>query len=252
LSNDLVTTQLENGIALLTLNDPDRRNAFTPGMVSAIVGAFDFLEREGNCNVVIVTGAGPAFCAGADLSHLSGATQADLRGIYDGFLRVKSSTLPTIAAVNGPAVGAGMNLALACDVRIMGESGRFDTRFVKLGIHPGGGHTWMLRQLVGPQTAAAMAIFGQVVGGQGAVQLGLAWQCVPDEALLATAMGFAARAAAAPRDLVKRVKRTLEEMIEVDVHEEAVDKELVHQVMSMNTPEFSAGLAKMRQQISKP
>jgi enoyl-CoA hydratase len=247
----LVDTHLENGIAVVTLNDPERRNAFTPDMVSGMVGAFDYLEREADCGVVIVTGAGPAFCSGADLSHLGGATQADLRGIYDGFLRVKSSTLPTIAAVNGPAVGAGMNLALACDVRIMAESGRFDTRFLKLGIHPGGGHTWMLRQLAGPQTAAAMVLFGQIVGGEGAVKLGLAWQCVPDEALMATAINFASRAAAAPRDLVRRVKETLDEMIAVDEHDEAVDKELVHQVMSMQSPEFSARIAAMRSEIAK-
>ena len=246
----LVDTHLEHGIAVVTLDDPERRNAFTPDMVSGIVGAFDYLEREADCGAVIVTGAGPAFCSGADLSHLGGATQANLREIYDEFLRVKASTLPTIAAVNGPAVGAGMNLALACDVRIMGESGRFDTRFLKLGIHPGGGHTWMLRQLVGPQTTAAMVLFGQIVAGEGAVTLGLAWQCVPDAALLDTAKSFATRAAAAPRDLVKQVKQTLDEMIAVDVHEEAVDKELVHQVLSMQSPEFSARIAAMRDEIA--
>ena len=80
--------------------------------------------------------------------------------IYEGFLRVLRSPLPTIAAVNGPAVGAGMNLALACDVRLAGASARFDTRFVKIGLHPGGGHVWMLERAVGPQAAAAMVLFG--------------------------------------------------------------------------------------------
>lgn len=247
----LVETDLENGVATVTLNDPDRRNVFTPDLVSGIVGAFDWLEREADCGAVVITGAGPAFCAGADLGDLGTATQANLREIYQGFLRVKTSTLPTVAAVNGAAVGAGMNLALACDVRIMGESGRFDTRFVKLGIHPGGGHTWMLRQLAGPQTAAAMVLFGQVVGGQGAVQLGLAWQCVPDDQLLATARHFASRAAGAPRELVKRVKETIDDMIPVDIHEEAVDKELTYQVMSMNDPEFKARILAMRDEISR-
>jgi enoyl-CoA hydratase len=172
----LLDTHLEDGIAVLTLNDPERRNAFTLDLVSAIIGAMDFYEREGNCGAVIVTGAGPAFCAGADLGHLAGATSNDLLEIYAGFLRIAQSPLPTIAAVNGPAVGAGMNLALACDVRITAESGRFDARFLQLGVHPGGGHTWMLSRIAGPQTAAAMVLFSETVTGPEAVARGLAWQ----------------------------------------------------------------------------
>ena len=245
----LVDTHFENGVATLTLNDPDRRNALSPEMVSAIVSAFDYYEREAPCAAVIITGAGTAFCSGADLSHLSGATQAGLREIYEGFLRVAHSTLPTIAAVNGAAVGAGMNLALACDVRVIGASGRFDTRFLKLGIHPGGGHTWMLRNLVGPQTAHAMVVFGQVIGADDAVRLGLAWQSVPDAELLAAAQALADRAAAAPVELVKRVKQTINEMIEIDDHDDAVDHELVAQVWSMNNPEFRERVGALREQI---
>ena len=88
------------------------------------------------------------------------ANAARSRSIYDGFLRVLRSPLPTIAAVNGPAVGAGLNLALACDVRLAAESARFDTRFLRIGLHPGGGHVWMLERAVGPQAAAAMVLFG--------------------------------------------------------------------------------------------
>jgi enoyl-CoA hydratase len=247
----LVDTHLADGVAVITLNDPDRRNAFTPDLVSGIVGAFDYLEREADCATVVITGAPPAFCAGADLSHLGGASQSGLRDIYEGFLRVARSPLPTIAAVNGPAVGAGMNLALACDVRIVGESGRFDTRFVKLGIHPGGGHTWMLERLVGPQTAAAMVLFSEVVAGPEAVRLGLAWQCVPDADLLTTATALAARAAAAPHELVLRVKQTMGDMITITEHNEAVDHELVAQVWSMTDPVFQERLATMRAQISQ-
>lgn len=246
----LVETHLENRVATVTLNDPDRRNAFTPEMVSGIVGAFDYLEREADCAAVVVTGAAPAFCAGADLSHLGTATQAGLREIYAGFLRVAQSTLPTVAAVNGAAVGAGMNLALACDARLVGASGRFDCRFLKLGIHPGGGHTWMLRDLVGPQTANAMVLFGEVVGADDAVRLGLAWRAVPDDQLLAEAVAFAARAGAAPVELAKRAKQTIRDMRGIDEHADAVDHELVAQVWSMTDPEFAARLASLREQIS--
>ena len=246
----LVETHLENRVATVTLNDPERRNAFTPDMVGGIIGAFDYLEREADCAAVVVTGAAPAFCSGADLSHLGGATQAGLREIYDGFLRVAQSTLPTIAAVNGPAVGAGMNLALACDLRLVGASGRFDCRFLKLGIHPGGGHTWMLRNLVGPQTATAMVLFGEVVGAEDAVRLGLAWKAVPDDQLLPEALAYAARAATVPVELLKRAKDTIRDMAGIVEHPDAVDHELVAQVWSMTDPEFSARLAALRDEIS--
>jgi enoyl-CoA hydratase len=241
----IVDTHFENGVATLTLNDPDRRNALSPEMVSAISSAFDYYEREVECAAVVVTGAGTAFCSGADLSHLTGATQSGLREIYEGFLRVAHSTIPTIAAVNGAAVGAGMNLALACDVRVIGAS----TRFVKLGIHPGGGHTWMLRNLVGPQTAHAMVVFGQVIGADDAVRLGLAWSSVADDELLATAQALAARAATAPVELVQRVKQTINEMIEIDDHDDAVDHELVAQVWSMTNPEFQQRVVALREEI---
>jgi enoyl-CoA hydratase len=142
-----VDLDLADGVAVVTLNDPDRRNALSADLVAGINEVFDQIESDPSCAVVVVTGAGTAFCAGADLGDLSRVGEEGLRQIYEGFLRVARSPLPTIAAVNGPAVGAGMNLALACDVRVVAESGRVDTRFMKLGIHPGGGHTWMMRRL---------------------------------------------------------------------------------------------------------
>ena len=126
--------------------------------------------------------------------------------IYEGFLRVLRSPLPTIAAVNGPAVGAGMNLALACDVRLIGNSGRFDARFLQIGLHPGGGHTWMLERAVGPQAAAAIVLFGEAVEGARAVEIGLAWSCHPDDELLTAARALGARAAKVPKALSARAE----------------------------------------------
>ncbi|HEX8581868.1 MAG TPA: enoyl-CoA hydratase-related protein, partial [Acidimicrobiales bacterium] len=143
-----VRTETGDGVAVVVLDDPGRRNALTQAMVDGIVTAFDRLEVDGGIGAVIVTGAPPAFCAGADLGDLAGGTRQGLLAIYEGFLRVARSPLATVAAVNGAAVGAGMNLALACDVRLAGRSARFDTRFLDLGLHPGGGHTWLLRRAV--------------------------------------------------------------------------------------------------------
>jgi enoyl-CoA hydratase len=244
------------GVARLTLDAPERRNALTLELVGEIVAAFDELEGDEAVGAVVVTGAPPAFCAGASLAHLQGSGQqtdkgsAGLRAIYEGFLRVSRSSLPTIAAVNGAAVGAGMNLALACDVRLAGRSARFDTRFLQLGLHPGGGHTWMMRRVAGPQTAAATVLFGEVLDGAEAERCGLAWRCVDDEALLGRAEEMAGRAAAAPRALARRAKETLAAVADLSTHDEAVDIELVAQVWSFGQPEFAERLAALQARVS--
>ncbi len=112
---------------------------------------------------IVVTGEDPAFCAGGDLGELAAADPATLHTVYAGFLAVAECPLPTIAAVNGAAVGAGLNLALACDLRLAGPRARFDARFLSLGLHPGGGYTWMAQRVLGPQGAAALTLFGEVV-----------------------------------------------------------------------------------------
>jgi enoyl-CoA hydratase len=199
---------------------------------------------------VVVTGAPPAFCAGADLSHLGSSQRQGLARVYEGFLRVGRSPLPTIAAVNGAAVGAGVNLALVCDVILAGESARFDTRFLDLGLHPGGGHTWMLQRRVGSQAAAAMVLFGRVLDGRQAERVGLAWSCLPDDELLPQAREMAATPARAPRELVERVKQTMRDVTRLSDHPAAVDRELDPQVWSINQPAFREKLAALRQRIS--
>jgi enoyl-CoA hydratase len=243
-------TAIADGVVTVTLDAPDRRNALTLDLGDEIVAALDAAEADPAVGAVVVTGAPPAFCAGADLSHLGGSQREGLTRIYEGFLRVARSPLPTIAAVNGAAVGAGANLALACDVILAGRSARFDTRFLKLGIHPGGGHTWMLRRRVGPQAAAALALFGDVVDGPEAERIGLAYRCVPDDELLGAARALGATAASAPPELVARMKQTLAGMADVSAHEDAVAIELDAQVWSLNQPAFRERLAAMQAKIS--
>ncbi len=243
-------TEVIEGVAVVTLDDPDHRNALNAAMVAEIVGAFDALEADPDVGAVVVTGAPPAFCAGADLSHLGSSRREGLREIYEGFLRMARSPLPTIAAVNGAAVGAGMNLALACDVRLAGTSARFDTRFLQLGIHPGGGHTWMLQRAVGSAAASAMVVFGEVVDGADAERIGLVWRCVDDAVLREVALEMAGRAAAAPRELVRRTKATLGAVASTGDHDAAVDLELDVQLWSMDQPEFAERLAALQARIS--
>lgn len=211
-----VRTEQRGAVAVITLDDAERRNALSAAMVDEIVAAVGRAEADEATSALVVTGAPPAFCSGADTSNLAslGRGQAEtgsVRSLYDGFLTVRDASLPTVAAVNGPAVGAGFNLALCCDVRIAAESARFDSRFARIGLHPGGAHTWMLERAVGPQAAATMALFGVAVAGPRAAELGLAWSCVSDDEVLDTAVALAARAAEAPRDLLRSVKQTLRE-----------------------------------------
>lgn len=240
----LVEHSIEGGVGTVVLNDPGRRNALTPQTAAEVVAAMTRLESDADVRAIVVTGAGTAFCAGADLSVLERAGEADLRSLYQAFLRVARSPLPTIAAVNGPAVGAGLNLALVCDVRLAAESARFDARFLRLGVHPGGGSTWLLHRLVGPATSAAMMLFGEVLDGAAAARLGLAYECVADDALMALARTLAGRLAQTPRELVVRTKATMAATALLPDHEAAVERELVQQLWSLHQPEFRPRLTR--------
>ncbi|MHC9295779.1 enoyl-CoA hydratase [Mycobacterium sp. LTG2003] len=244
--SESVLVDLVDRVAVITVNDPDRRNAVTFEMSAALRAAVEAAEANSDVHAVIVTGAGKAFCAGADLTALGEATEEGLRKIYDGFLAVAHCSLPTVAAVNGPAVGAGLNLALAADVRIAGPSALFDPRFQKLGIHPGGGATWMLQRAVGLQVARASLLFGMRFDAEAAVRHGLALSVADDP--VAAARELAAGPAGAPREVVLATKASMRAtanpgVIDSDQHRIAVDIEIGPQARSIESPEFAARLA---------
>jgi enoyl-CoA hydratase len=240
----LVLYEVIDRVALITVNDPDRRNAVTDAMSQQLRSAVEAAEAE--ANAVVITGTGKAFCAGADLSALGAAAKEGLERIYAGFMAVGRCTLPTVAAVNGAAVGAGLNLALAADVRIAGPHALFDPRFQKLGIHPGGGATWMLQRAVGPQVARAALLFGMRFDAETAVRHGLALT-VADDPVVA-ALELAAGPAAAPREVVLATKASMRAtaipgFLDTDHHEAAKDIELEPQATSIESPEFKARLS---------
>jgi enoyl-CoA hydratase len=251
--SDLVLFNIDNHVALITVNDPDRRNAITGEMSALLRAAVDRAEGDAGVHAVVVTGAGKAFCAGADLSALGAAggeaAESGLLQLYDGFMAVGDCKLPTIAAVNGAAVGAGLNLALAADVRIAGPSALFDSRFQKLGLHPGGGATWMLQRAVGPQVARAALLFGMRFDAESAVRHGLALSVADDP--VAAALELAAGPAAAPREVVLSTKATMRATaspgtVDNEQHELAKRLELGPQAKSIKAPEFAARLAAAR------
>lgn len=247
--SDPVLFDVRDRVAVITVNDPDRRNAVTVEISAGLRAAVRRAEADSAVHAVVVTGAGKAFCAGADLSALGDAAEDGLRRIYDGFLAVADCALPTVAAVNGPAVGAGLNLAMACDVRIAGPAAVFDPRFQKLGLHPGGGATWMLQRAVGPQVARAALLFGMRFDADTAVRHGLALEVADDS--VTAALELAAGPAAAPRDVVIATKATMRATIspgsiDSEQHAFAVSTEIGPQATSIRSPGFAERLAAAR------
>jgi enoyl-CoA hydratase len=249
-----VLVERHGGAAVLTLNAPERRNVLSEAMVGAVRAALDAAEADPGVTCLVLTGAGTAFCAGAELSTLENAADGDfgpVHTVYDGFLRVLESPLPTIAAVNGPAVGAGYNLALACDVRIAGASARFDTRFTGLRLHPGGGHTWLLNRLVGPQHATLACLFGEVWDAETARDRGLVAHVVPDADLLTTAVDLARRLDGLDPEYVRKITATLRYAAAgPTTHADVFTRETEAQEWSLTQPAFHTGLATIKSRIA--
>ncbi|WP_028937733.1 enoyl-CoA hydratase [Pseudonocardia spinosispora] len=235
-------------VALITVSDPAKRNALALDLAEQLVDAVRRAEKDPEIGAIVVTGAKPGFCAGADLSQLGASKEEGLRNIYSGFLAVAETPLPTIAAVDGAAVGAGMNLALACDVRLAGPKARFDSRFMQLGLHPGGGYTWMVERILGPQGAAAATLFGEIIDATEAERIGLVWRSVEDP--VAAALEMAARAGDAPKDLVMTTKRTMKVTSVLDSQADAVEVEIRSQVASLESPAFAERLAALKAKVS--
>lgn len=211
-----IAVRCEAGVAVLTLSAPERRNALTPSMARELAVACAELDADDAVGVVVVQGAGGTFCAGADLATLTAVGEdpvdetryADLDAIYDAFMRVGELRAPTIAAVRGTAVGAGLNLALVTDLRVVAEDAKLIAGFLQIGVHPGGGSLTMLNERAGREAAAALALFGEAIDGRRAVDLGLAWTAVPDSEVEARALELAAVAAADP-ELARLAVRSL-------------------------------------------
>lgn len=243
-----VRTEIEDRVAVLTLSNPSRRNAMDLELSEKLVAAVAAAVADDGVGAIVVTGEDPAFCAGGDLSELATADPATLRRVYSGFLAIADCPLPTIAAVNGAAVGAGLNLALAADLRLAGPRAKFDTRFLQLGLHPGGGYTWMINRVLGPQGAAAMSLFGEAVDAAEAERIGLVHRVADD--VVAAALELAGRAAAANRELAAATKATLQLTAGMTSRAEAVTVEVRAQAESVRSDDFKQRLAALQQRIS--
>lgn len=211
-----VLIEREGGVARLILDAPDRRNALTVEMARGMVAACEDLDADASVGAVVVCGTGAYFCAGGDRATLAAAgsdpAHPDLYDgmgdIYDAFARVGQLQVPAIAAIRGGAVGAGMNLAMATDLRIVARDAKLASGFIPIGLHPGGGHGVLLGRTGAREAAAALMLFGERVDGERFAQLGLAWAAVDAADVEATAMELAARPGADP-DLARRTAASL-------------------------------------------
>jgi enoyl-CoA hydratase len=211
-----LTLERRDGIAVITMRAPERRNALTVAMARAMAEACDEVDADPSVGAVVVTGEGPYFCAGGDRATLAAAGKdpaepgvyADLGAIYEAFARVGRLEPPTIAAIRGGCVGAGTNLALATDLRVVAEDAKLASGFLPIGLHPGGGHAHLLSRAAGRETANALQLFGAAVSGTRAADLGLAWAAVPADAVDATALELAAVPARDP-ELARRTARSM-------------------------------------------
>ena len=246
----MVRVEAAGGVATVTMLDSSRRNVLSPDMVAGLLDAYDHIEADATVRAVVLAAEGRAFCAGAELAVLESSAAGDPAGVelvYRAFLRVRESPLPTIGVINGPAVGAGLNLALACDLRLATPRARFDSRFLTLRLIPGGGHTWMLERAVGQQVATAMVVFGETLDADAAVASGLVYQVLPDDAsALAEAQRLASNLAEVERDFTVALTSIVRRSPRLPSHEDALDLERYTQRWSTSRPSFLDGVSAMR------
>jgi 2-(1,2-epoxy-1,2-dihydrophenyl)acetyl-CoA isomerase len=215
---DSIQFKVEGGVAVLTLNRPDRLNSFTRAMHLEVRDALARVQADQSVRVLVLTGAGRGFCAGQDLADRAvdpGAPSVDLGASVEEFyaplvLTLKNLPMPVICAVNGVAAGAGANLALACDIVLAAQSASFIEAFSKLGLIPDTGGTWHLPRLIGPARAMGLAMLGEKLSAEKAEAWGLIWRCVPDDVLMDEALAMAKHFAAAPTKGLAFTKRAFQ------------------------------------------
>jgi enoyl-CoA hydratase len=252
-SDALLVERRPDGVAVLTLNDPDRRNAMSDEMTAAWTEAIDGLRADAGLRCVVVTGAGSAFSSGGDLSWLAeknAGTVPALRdrmlAFYRNWLTIRALEVPTIAAINGHAVGAGFALALACDLRYAASDAKLLVPFTSLGLHPGMATTWLLPEVAGLPLAREMLFTGRAVTGTQAESYGLVNQAFPRELVLQEALTAAGRIAAQAPIATRLTKVALSGGGHPDM-ESALRWESLAQPVTMTSKDMLEGMTAQRE-----
>jgi len=243
-----VLVRREGAIAIVTLNKPEQRNPITdPAMVESLVRRLGEVNRDPQIRAVVLTAEGPAFSAGGNVKRMAQALAqrrerpVETPGYYrDGVQRIpmalEAMEVPIIAAVNGPAVGAGLDLACMCDMRIASERASFAESFVKMGLVAGDGGAWFLQRLIGYEKACEMAFTGDAVDAQEALRMGLVLKVVPHDALLSAALALATRIAKNSNHAVRMTKRLMMQAREQSLAA-ALEAAAVYQSLAQTTDE---------------
>ena len=248
--NAVVLERREAGVATLIMNRPDRMNAINKDLAVALNEALDRLSGEEEVRVIILTGAGRAFCAGGDLGAIgkghreknTAELQPILRSGMQMVLKIRTMPKPVIAAIHGPAAGAGMNIALAADIRIASDEASFGQNFAKVGLFPDYGGTFFLPELVGPAIAAEMFYTGDMIDAATALRLGLVNRLVPAAQLEAEASALAQKLAQGPPLAIRAVKRMLFGSSRQKL-ERALDLEVEEQMKCFESEDCGEGIA---------
>jgi enoyl-CoA hydratase len=240
----LVTLTSDDHVRTVTLNVPDKLNALSWPLLDELSAVVDDVAADADARVLVVTGAGRAFCSGADLQGLFGdrtrpveVLKDVLLKVYGSFLGLRDLSIPTVAAVHGPAVGAGLNIALACDVIIAGPDATFGPTFANIGLHPGGGCTWMLTQRIGSANTAAALYVGDLIDAPTALRLGIAQELCDDPH--GRAAELAALYARREPALMADIKRSVRYAATADLAE-SLDLEAEAQARSLQSEAFEA------------
>jgi 2-(1,2-epoxy-1,2-dihydrophenyl)acetyl-CoA isomerase len=247
---NLVLLDQSGGVATVTLNRPEKLNAFADDMRERLAETLDAIAHDPAVRALVITGAGRAFSAGGDVRHMADLKQRsagfdELRRLLDAgravITRLAALPFPTIAAVNGAAAGAGLNLALACDLRIVSDQASLGETFVRVGLHPDWGGTYHLPRQIGLSRALEMCWLGDMIDAAEALRIGLVSRVVPHDRLAGEVQGFAARVAAAPQASVRLVKRTLTASFERTL-EQCLDAEEEAQAACWESADAAEGL----------
>lgn len=246
---DRVLVDVEDGVGTLTLNRPEKLNAFLGDMRDRIAEGLEALAGDEDVRVMVVTGRGRAFCAGADVGYLSELVEEQRieegRALVEAGRRVARTLVecpkPVIAALNGPAAGGGANLALACDLRVASERASIGQTFNRIGLHPDWGGTYFLPRLVGHGVAAELIFTGRMVEAEEARELGLFNRVVPHEAFREEVAGLARTLADKPARPLRLAKEALRRSLASDL-DAMLDYEVEAQVECFRSPEAREGV----------
>jgi len=227
MSEATVLCQEAAGVTWLTLNRPERLNSFNLQMHQELRAALQRVQQDASARVVVLTGAGRAFCAGQDLQErrtITGRPPADLGDSIEReygplFLAIRELPVPVVAAVNGAAAGSGANLALACDIVVAAHSATFAQPFTRIGLIPDMGGTWTLPRRVGSARASGMALLAEPITAAVAEQWGMIWRCVDDAALRSSVDAIVERLQSAAPLALAEAKRALQQSWERTLHE---------------------------------